>query len=96
MENIEIKKVKEAADGWVFEVLVGEGDDMTRHKITVDKNYWQKLTKDEEDPQELVRRSFEFLLAREPKESILSEFNLKVINNYFPEYEQEIRKLLQN
>ena len=39
-------------------------------------------------PEELVRRSFEFLLERESKESILREFDLSVIQRYFPEYDQ--------
>jgi hypothetical protein len=43
------------------------------------------------DPTELVRRSFAFLLAREPKTAILSTFDLPVIARYFPEYEERIR-----
>lgn len=39
-------------------------------------------------PEELVRRSFEFLLQRESKESILREFDLSVIQRYFPDYDQ--------
>ena len=39
-------------------------------------------------PEELVRRSFEFLLQRESKESILREFELSVIQRYFPEYDE--------
>jgi len=31
-------------------------------------------------------------LKREDKDSILKEFNLKQIREYFPEYETEIRK----
>jgi len=38
--------------------------------------------------EELVRRSFEFLLQRESKESILREFDLSVIQRYFPEYDE--------
>jgi hypothetical protein len=38
-----------------------------------------------------VRRSFEFLLEREPKESILTRLDLSVISRYFPEYEREIK-----
>jgi hypothetical protein len=44
------------------------------------------------DPAVLVRRSFEFLLAREPKESILHSFGLSVIGRYFPEFEHEIHR----
>ena len=39
-------------------------------------------------PMDLVRRSFVFLLAREPKTSILRRFELLVIARYFPEYER--------
>jgi bifunctional DNA-binding transcriptional regulator/antitoxin component of YhaV-PrlF toxin-antitoxin module len=39
---------------------------------------------------ELVRRSFEFLLEREPATSILRRFRLDVIGDYFPEYRDEM------
>lgn len=38
---------------------------------------------------ELVRRSFEFLLEREPPGSILRRFDLSVIPRYFPDYDAE-------
>ena len=41
-------------------------------------------------PGELVRASFEFLLEREPATSILREFSLDVISQYFPSYPAEI------
>jgi hypothetical protein len=37
--------------------------------------------------EELVRDSVGFLLEREPKESILREFDLSVIKRYFPDYD---------
>jgi hypothetical protein len=42
--------------------------------------------------EELIRRSFHFLLERESNTSILSAFDLPVIGHYFPEYEDTIRK----
>ena len=36
--------------------------------------------------EELVADSFHFLLEREPKESILRQFDLDVIRRYFPDY----------
>lgn len=44
------------------------------------------------DPAALVRRSFEFLLAREPNTSILREFDLSSIERYFPEYLRDIKR----
>jgi hypothetical protein len=32
---------------------------------------------------------FQFLLEREPKESILRRFDVTVISRYFPEFERE-------
>jgi hypothetical protein len=74
----------------VYEVTVQEGGSSSRHTVTVDPAYSLKLTGGLISEEELVRRSFEFLLAREPKESILSRFELNVIARYFPEYEQRI------
>jgi hypothetical protein len=34
--------------------------------------------------------TFAFLLEREPKESILSSFDVSVIGRYFPGFEREI------
>jgi len=50
----------------------------------------ERLAPGADDPTDLVRRSFVFLLAREPKESILRTFDLPIISRYFPDYEREI------
>jgi len=42
----------------------------------------------------LVEASIAFLLERESKESILRDFDLIVIEKFFPDYEQEIRRRL--
>ena len=72
-------------------VLAGEGGGR-RYTVTVSDDYHQRLTGGTETKESLVKRSFEFLLEREPKESILSSFDLTVIGRYFPEYEKTIRK----
>jgi len=77
-------------EGDAFEVTIEEGGSTSRHTVTLDDDYYRKLTEGEIGKDELIRRSLEFLLEREPKESILSRFNLKVIGRYFPEYESEI------
>ena len=84
MINVKIKS--ESKEKWVFGVEIED----TQYEVTVDREYWKKLTDGKTEPNELVRKSFEFLLEREPKEAILKKFNLKVISTYFPEYEKEI------
>ena len=46
------------------------------------------------DDETLVKESFEFLLEREPQTSILAEFPLTTISQYFPEYLDELRRRL--
>jgi len=92
MAEIKIKKQKEAEDSWRFEVEIKEEDSQTTHFVTVDKDYFTRFSGKFSLPEELVKKSFEFLLEHEPKESILSEFNISVIKTYFPEYEEEIKK----
>jgi hypothetical protein len=77
----------------IYEVTVS-GKITTQHNVALTKNYHQKLTAGKISPEELIKKSFEFLLAREPNTSILSKFDLDVISTYFPEYEKEITQNL--
>lgn len=73
-----------------YEVTV-TGPTKTTHTVTLIDSYHQKLTDGKITPEELIERSFEFLLEREPNTSILRRFDLPVIQTYFPEYEKTIR-----
>lgn len=75
----------------VFEVTVSNGE-QTKHTVKLSKNYYEKLTSGSLSAEDLIRKSFDFLLARESKESILKTFDLQVISRYFPEYESEISR----
>ncbi len=74
-----------------FAVIIKEGDSRTEYLVTLDDEYYQNLTDEKISKEELIKRSFEFLLMRESKESILSIFNVRIIKNYFPEYEGKIK-----
>ena len=84
--------VRQQNGGWECRVTVSEGKSQTIHTVTVEKSYRDKLAGPDSSVEQLVRKSFEFLLAREPKKSILLSFHLSVISRYFSEYEQEIRR----
>jgi hypothetical protein len=73
-----------------FTVTVTE-EDKVKYIVTLDDEYYKDLTRERISKEELIKKSFKFLLKRERKESILSRFNLKVINRYFPEFEKEIK-----
>ena len=79
-------------DDWTCFVTVSGRGTETHHAVTVSASDLANLAPDGAHPDDLVRRSFEFLLAREPKESILGTFDLPTIGRYFPDYEAAIRR----
>lgn len=71
---------------------VSEGTSETTHEVTVSAGDLQRLASGHRSPDAFVRACFEFLLTREPKESILRSFDVSVISRYFPEFEREISR----
>jgi hypothetical protein len=86
-------KVECSASGssWIAHVEVVDARSTQRFEVWVSAAELERFDPGASEPAGLVRRSFEFLLAREPKESILPQFNIGLIGRYFPEYESEIR-----
>ena len=74
-----------------YEVTVSEHGSSIIHTVTLDDDYYQSLTEGKITKEDFLKKCFEFLLERESKESILSSFNVKVINSYFPDFEQYIK-----
>jgi len=90
--KIEVEKISDEE----FQVRVTQGKSSTSHRVTLKRADYQRLAAGKVGPAELIRRSFEFLLENEPKESILLRFDLTVIGRYFPNFEQEIQRRLAN
>lgn len=67
----------------------------TQHEVHVSNDFHKSLTDGKVSHESLIKASFEFLLERESNNSILSQFDLEVISQYFPEYEKEIKKRLK-
>ena len=89
MANIDVSCVT-ATDGWLCQVTVADHGGESRHAVRFTRADFQRLARSGETPGSLVRRSFEFLLEREPKESILRSFELPAIGRYSPDYEGAI------
>ena len=89
-------KVRYICDGdpLVFEVVVREGRGETRHDVTMGRETCDRLTAGNHTPERCLEAVFRFLLDREPKESILSRFDVTVISRYFPEFERELPRYL--
>ena len=93
MSSIEVATAR-SGDGWECLVTIRDRGE-TRHRVRVSAADLARLAPGASDPGELVTASVVFLLEREPKESILREFDLMVISRYFPEYEREMRDRLR-
>jgi hypothetical protein len=91
MAQIEVKKLRDFP-AYESEVIVRDRS-VTTHGVTVTQDYYELLTGGAIPAEKLIKESFEFLLAREPNTSILSEFDLAVISRYFPDYVQEMKRL---
>ena len=68
-----------------FEAMVTT-QSTTTHLVTVSDAIHTKLTNKKISKEILLEKSFEFLLAREPNTSILSQFKIEVVSQYFPDY----------
>jgi hypothetical protein len=82
----------ETLDATHFRVRVVETGGESAHEVTLDPGDYLRLTGGAVEASELIRKSFQFLLERESKESILRRFDLSVIRRYFPEYDREIKR----
>jgi len=69
-------------------------DSTTEHIVLLNDRFHQEVTNNKLTKTELITHSFKFLLKRESNQSILKKFNLEVINQYFPEYIDEIKKII--
>ena len=83
----------EKIDERTFKVTV-EDRTTTTHTVTVEPAYHKRLTGNRVSAEDLIKKSFEFLLEREGNTSILRTFDLPIIGRYFPEYENTISKML--
>ena len=90
---IEVEKTGDG-DPLEFHVRIEERGSETRHEVTMKESTYQDLTGGEVTPERCVQAAFEFLLDREPKESILGSFDITVISRYFPEFESRLSDYL--
>jgi hypothetical protein len=80
-----------AAGESTYRVTVSDAGSSTQHEVTASAADIQRYAPGV-PAERLIEASFQFLLEREPAESILSRFELPIIERYFPEYPVEIRK----
>ena len=91
MARIKVTEIGSGNDAFEYDVEIVESGSSTRHRVRVGKEDYLRLTGGRITPAGLVEKSFEFLLDREPGESILSSFDLNIISKYFSDYPRLIQ-----
>jgi hypothetical protein len=89
---IQIRRIGDG-DPLEFDVVVEDGQGTTTHRVTLARALHRRLGA-AHPPERCLEAAFRFLLDREPKESILRQFDVGVIARYFPEFERELPKYL--
>ena len=76
-----------------FDVRVTDDDgSATEHDVALSSADHERLGARYPDPETFIHACFVFLLAREPKGSILRSFDMSQIATHFPEFEAEITR----
>lgn len=88
--------MKENNLGYHFNVeVVDTNGSISNHRVTMDRDFVTRIGAVYK-PEKVIEKSFEFLLSKEQKESILAEFDVTTISQHFPDYISTLEKLLQN
>jgi hypothetical protein len=80
--------------GFTFDVIVRDARGESRHRVTIEANEAQRWAKLGTAPARCVEAVMRFLLDHEPKESILSAFDMRVVRSYFPGFDDAFPRYL--
>jgi hypothetical protein len=80
-------------DANTYEVVVG-GAVETVHRVHMSQDYYRKLCGATVTHEWVLIQAFQFLLEHEPNTAILKEFDLTVVCQYFPEFDDAMAQRL--
>ena len=88
-----IEVTRTSAFAFEVEVEVVDDAEPSRHLVAAAPEMLEHLAPGHA-AEAVIEAAFRFLLDREPKQSILPEFDFTVIASYFPEFEAELPRYL--
>jgi len=92
MAQIDVERIDDG-EPTVFHVRVTDDDGSSADfHVTLTSPDRERLASGYLSTEAFVAACFEFLLEREPTESILRSFDVSVISRYFPEFAEQIRR----
>jgi len=94
MADIEITTETEGSNHWTYEVKVYDNGRRHAYDVTLSWPDYDLWSRGRVAPQEVVQKAFEFLLEREPADSIMAKFDCSVIRRYFPDVDKVLPTML--
>lgn len=92
MAKIEIQSETPQSNGWSYRVKLNGNGSQREYSVRLNRSDYERWSKGQVPPKEVIQGAFDFLLEREPPSSILSQFDCSVIRRYFPEVDRELPK----
>jgi hypothetical protein len=77
-------------EGSVYDVIIRDARGESRHQVTMQADELARWTRLASEPSRCVEAVMRFLLDREPKESIMNAFDMRVVRRYFPEFDDAL------
>jgi hypothetical protein len=87
MSDVTISVTPASAHALTFDVVVRDARGESRHRVSMQADEAKRWAKLGAEPSHCVEAAMRFLVDREPKESILSAFDMRVIRRYFPDFD---------
>jgi hypothetical protein len=87
MSDFVISVIPNPARALAFDVIIKDPGGESRHEVTMSAEDAAAFAKLGADPSHCVEAAMRFLTDREPKEAILSKFDIRVIRRYFPDFD---------
>jgi hypothetical protein len=87
MSELSVSIVPDPGDRLIFDAVIRDTRGESRHRVTMQAEEAERWARLGAEPSRCVEAVMRFLLDREPKESILSAFDMRVVQRYFPEFE---------
>jgi spore germination protein YaaH len=92
MADIRVKTETDSSRGWTFAVELADGGRTRDYTVTLSWSDYDHWSHGRVAPERVVQAAFEFLLARESADQIMSQFDCAIIRRYFPEVDSELPK----
>jgi hypothetical protein len=94
MSDIAISINPVSAQALTFDVVVRDARGDSGHRVAIQADEARRWAKLGAEPSDCVEAAMRFLVDREPKETILSAFDMRVIRRYFAEFDDAFSSYL--